>query len=88
MGMSPGPRTLKHTMSTLRHYFASQPAGRLLIFLLSILSPITTMDNHRRPANIHTKHLSDIDRIRIRTLFFNGRLNRQEISSRTGFSIT
>ncbi|KAK2036613.1 hypothetical protein LZ31DRAFT_483268, partial [Colletotrichum somersetense] len=36
----------------------------------------------------HTKHLSDINCIRIRTLFFNGRLNRQEISSRTGFSIT
>ncbi|KAK2051320.1 hypothetical protein LY76DRAFT_599422 [Colletotrichum caudatum] len=46
------------------------------------------MDNHyRRPPNIHTKQLLDIDRIRIRTLFFDGRLNRQEIASRTGFSI-
>ncbi|KAK1974367.1 hypothetical protein LZ30DRAFT_608182 [Colletotrichum cereale] len=47
------------------------------------------MDNHyrRRPANCHTKHLSDTDRIHTRTLYFDGRLNRQDITNRTGFSI-
>ncbi|KAK1981920.1 hypothetical protein LZ30DRAFT_626338, partial [Colletotrichum cereale] len=34
------------------------------------------------------KQLSDTDRIRIRTLYFDGRLNRQEIANQTGFSIS
>ncbi|KAK1982390.1 hypothetical protein LZ30DRAFT_791475 [Colletotrichum cereale] len=39
------------------------------------------MDNHcrTRPADCHTKHLSDTDRIRIRTLYFDGRLNRLQV---------
>ncbi|KAK1986467.1 hypothetical protein LZ30DRAFT_705363 [Colletotrichum cereale] len=40
-----------------------------------------------RPTNCHTKQLSDTDRIRIRTLFFEGGLTKQQIASRTGFSI-
>ncbi|KAK1978089.1 hypothetical protein LZ30DRAFT_228763 [Colletotrichum cereale] len=38
-------------------------------------------------SDCHTKHLLDTDRIRIRTLFFDGRIDKQEIANRTGFSI-
>ncbi|OBR11336.1 hypothetical protein CH63R_03632 [Colletotrichum higginsianum IMI 349063] len=41
-----------------------------------------------RPVDCHTKQLTDPDRVRIRTLFFDAHLNRQEISRLTGFTIS
>ncbi|KAF6816267.1 hypothetical protein CSOJ01_03116 [Colletotrichum sojae] len=46
----------------------------------------SSSSHNRRPPDCHTKQLTDAERLRIRTLFFDGGLSKRAIANRTGFT--
>ncbi|GJC77496.1 hypothetical protein ColLi_00334 [Colletotrichum liriopes] len=40
-----------------------------------------------RPKDVHTKHLTETDRIRIRTLYFDAHMPQKAIATKTGYTI-
>ncbi|KZL69578.1 beta- -glucosidase [Colletotrichum incanum] len=40
-----------------------------------------------RPKDVHTKHLTETDRIRIRTLYFDAHMPQKAITKTTGYTI-
>ncbi|KAJ2988469.1 hypothetical protein NUW58_g3961 [Xylaria curta] len=41
-----------------------------------------------RPKGVHTKHLTELERFRVRTLYYDAKLSRGRIRQITGYSVS
>lgn len=51
-------------------------------------NPLSPSTSQNRPREVHTKHLTELERFRVRTLYYDAAMSKKRISEVTNYSLS